>query len=134
GLVLASPLSVAFYQESFYGFHVDDLTPMLCLILFYFLLRQRIAGSIVAALVVISVKEAAPIAAAMVAIVAGIETWISSSGKSARYRLNWPAVITLFLSILAIPLLLAISWSQPSTAYALHSVDRLRMVAPGSLS
>jgi hypothetical protein len=134
GLVLASPLSVAFYQESFYGFHVDDLTPMLCLILFYFLLRQRIAGSIVAALVVISVKEDAPIAAAMVAIVAGIETWISSSGKSARYRLNWAAVITLFLSVLAIPLLLAISWSQPSTAYALHSVDRLRIVGPGSLS
>ena len=122
GLLLASPLSVAFYQESFYGFHVEVLTPMLCLILFYFLLRQRIVGSIVAALVVISVKEDAPIAAAMVAIVAGIETWISSPGKSARYRLNWPAVITLFLSVLAIPLLLAISWSQPPTAYAPHSV------------
>lgn len=134
GLLLASPLSVAFYQESFYGFHVEVLTPMLCLILFYFLLRQRIVGSIVAALVVISVKEDAPIAAAMVAIVAGIETWISSAGKSARYRLNWPAVITLFLSVLAIPLLLAISWSQPPTAYAPHSVDRLGMVAPGSLS
>jgi uncharacterized membrane protein len=134
GLLLASPLSVAFYQESFYGFHVEVLTPMLCLILFYFLLRQRIAGSIVAALVVISVKEDAPIAAAMVAIVAGIETWISSAGKSARYRLNWPAVITLFLSILAIPLLLAISWSQPPTKYAFHSVDRLGVVAPGSLS
>src|SRR5437899_10104114 len=33
-----------------------------------------------------------------------------------------------------IPLLLAISWSQSPTMYARHSVDRLGIVAPGSLS
>jgi hypothetical protein len=65
--------------------------------------------SIVTALAVISIKEDAPIAAAMVAIVAGVETWTSASGKRARCRLNWPAMITLFLSVLAVPLLLAIS-------------------------
>jgi hypothetical protein len=49
-------------------------------------------------------------------------------------RFNWPAAITLLLSVSAIPLLLAISWSQSPTTYAPHSVDRLGIMAPGSLS
>jgi Predicted membrane protein (DUF2079) len=134
GVVLASPLSVAFYQEPGFGFHVEVLAPALCLVLFYFLLQQRMILSIVTALAVVSVKEDAPIAAAVVAIVAGIETWISSAGKRARCRFNRPAAITLFLSVSAIPLLLAISWSQSPTRYAPHSIDRLGIVAPGSLS
>ena len=68
-------------KKRFYGFHVELLTPALCLILFYFLLQRRMIPSIVTALAVISVKEDAPIAAAMVAIVAGVETWISSADK-----------------------------------------------------
>ena len=99
GVLLASPLSVAFYQEAGSGFYVETLALALCLILFYFLLQRRMIASIVTALVVISVKEDAPIAAAMVAIVAGVETWISSPGKPRRYRFNWPAAITLILSI-----------------------------------
>jgi hypothetical protein len=95
---------------------VEILTLVLSLMLFYFLLRQRMIESIVAALVVISVKEDAPIAAAIVAIVAGVETWFSSADKRARYRFNWPAAVTLLLSVLAVPLLLAISWSQSPTA------------------
>jgi uncharacterized membrane protein len=134
GAMLASPVSVAFYQESLFGFHVEILAPALCLILFYFLLQQRMIPSILAALPVISVKEDAPIAAAMVAIVAGVETWMSSTGKRARCRLNWPAIVTLVLSIFAIPLLLAISWSQSPTTYARTSIDRLGIVPPGSLS
>jgi hypothetical protein len=134
GVVLTSPLSVAFYQEPGFGFHVEILAPALCLVLFYFLLQQRMIPSIVTALAVISVKEDAPIAVALVAIVAGVETWISSAGKRPRCRFNWPAAITLLLSVSAIPLLLAISWSQSPTIYARHSVDRLRIVAPGSLS
>src|SRR5215469_16264633 len=78
-VVLATPLSVAFYQEPGFGFHVEILAPALCLVLFYFLLQQRMIPSIVTALTVISVKEDAPIAAAMVATVAGVETWISSA-------------------------------------------------------
>ena len=134
GVVLTSPLSVAFYQEPGFGFHVEILTPALCLVMFYFLLQQRMIPSIMAALAVISVKEDAPIAAAVVTLVAGVETWISSAGKRARCRFNWPAAITLLLSVSAIPLLLAISWSQSPTMYARHSVDRLGIVAPGSLS
>ena len=102
--------------------------------LFYFLLRQRTITSIVTALAIFSVKEDAPIAAALVAIIAGVETWISSPGKSAHYRFNWPSAIILVLSILAIPLLLAISWLQSPTIYARHSLDRLGVVAPGTLS
>jgi uncharacterized membrane protein len=125
---------VAFYQESLYGFHVEVLTPTLCLILFYFLLQQRMVPSIVTALVVMSVKEDAPIAAAMVAIVASVETWISSPGKRACCRINCPALITLLLSVLAIPLLLAVCRSQVPTMYAPHWLDRLLIVPPGSLS
>ena len=132
--MLVSPFSVAFYQEWAFGFHVEILAPALCLILFYFLLQQRMIPSMVTALAVISVKEDAPIAAAMVAIVAGVETWISSAGKPARCRFNRPATITLLLSVSAIPLLLAISWSQSPTMYARHSVDRLGIAAAGSLS
>ncbi len=132
--LLVSPFSVAFYQEWAFGFHVEVLVPTLCLVLFYFLLQRRMVASIVTALAVISVKEDAPIAAAMVAIVAGVETWISKAGKRGRCRINWPAVVTLLLSVSAIPLLLAISWSQSPTMYARHSVDRLDIVAPGSLS
>jgi hypothetical protein len=132
GAILASPLFVAFYQEAGFGFQVELLAPVLCLILFYFLLQQRIVPSILVALAVISVKEDAPIAAALVAIVAGVETWISSSGKPSR--LNWSAIITLILSACSIPLLLAICWSQPETGYALHSVDRLGIAAARKLS
>src|SRR5437773_5448366 len=132
-VVLASPISVFFYQEWHHGFHVEDLVPALCLLLFYFLLQRRLIPSIVTALVVISVKEDAPIAAAMVAIVAGVETWIASAGKPARCRFNRPAAIVLLLSASAVPLLLAISFSQPPTIYAPHSVDRIYIVKPGTL-
>ncbi len=134
GILLISPFSVVFYQEPGFGFHVEIVAPALSLVLFYFLLQQRMLPSIVTALAVISVKEDAPIAAAMVAIVAGLETWIASADKRPRCRINWPAAITLLLSVCAIPILLAISWSQPPTMYAHHSVDRLGIVAPGSLS
>jgi uncharacterized membrane protein len=134
GALLISPISVAFYQEAGWGFYVETLALSLCLILFYFLLQQRMIASIVAAIAVISVKEDAPIAAAMVAIVAGVETWLSSPGKTARCRFNWSAAITLILSVAAIPVLVAISSAQVPTMYARHSLDRLGVVAPGSLS
>jgi hypothetical protein len=134
GVVLISPLSVFFFQEAGHGFEAENLVPALCLMLFYFLLQQRMIASIVTAIAVISVKEDAPIAAAMAAIVAGVETWISSPGEPAHCRFNWPAAITLILSVSAIPLLLAISWWQQPTMYARHSLDRLGVVAPGTLS
>ena len=116
GVLLASPLSVAFYQEQLYGFHVEDLTPTLCLALFYFLLQKRMVPSILTAFVVISIKEDAPIATAVVAIAAGVETWISLPGTRTRCRLNWPATITFLLSVLAVPLLLKIiSLQHPAT-------------------
>jgi Predicted membrane protein (DUF2079) len=134
GVLLISPLSVFFYQEAGHGFEAENLVPALCLMLFYFLLRRRMIASIVTAIAVISVKEDAPIAAAIVAIIAGVETWISSPREPAHCRFNWPAAIILILSISAIPLLLAISWLQQPTMYARHSLDRLGIVAPGTLS
>lgn len=133
GVVLISPLSVLFYQEAFHGFEPENLVPALCLMLFYFLLQRRMIASIVMAIAVISVKEDAPIAAAMVAIIAGVETWISSPGEPARSRFNWPAAITLILSVSAIPLLLTISWLQQPTMYARHSLDRIWIVRTGTL-
>jgi len=131
--IVVSPFSVSFYQDAGHGFHVETLAPALCLMLFYFLLQQRAVLSIITGLAVISTKEDAPIAAAIVAIVAGVETWISSPRKRSRCRFNECAALVLILSILAIPLLLVVSWSQPPTEYARHSVDRLGIVAPGSL-
>ena len=134
GVLLISPFSVVFYQEPGFGFHVEIIVPALCFVLFYFLLQRWMIASILTALAIISAKEDAPIAVALVAIVAGVETWIASVDKRPRYRINWPAAIILLLSVSAIPILLAISWSQPPTMYAHHSVDRLGIVAPGSLS
>ena len=134
GVVLISPLSVLFYQEAGHGFEAENLVPALCLMLLYFLLQWRMIASIVTAIAIISVKEDAPIAAAMVAIAAAVETWTSSPEGPARSRFNWPAAITLILSVSAIPLLLAISWLQQATMYARHSLDRLGIVAPGTLS
>src|SRR5881409_934745 len=54
-IMLASPLSVAFYQEAGYGFQVELIVPALCLILFYFLLQERLIPSILTALAIISV-------------------------------------------------------------------------------
>ncbi|PYI95756.1 MAG: hypothetical protein DME98_15240 [Verrucomicrobia bacterium] len=132
--MLVSPFSVAFYQEWAFGFHVEVLALTLCLVLFYFLLQRRMVASIVTALAVISLKEDAPIAAAMVAIVAAVETWISEAGKRGGCRINWPAAVTLLLSVSAIPLLLAICLSQTPTPGARRGVDRLDIVAPGTLS
>ena len=132
--ILVSPFSVAFYQDVGHGFHVETLVPALCLMLFYFLLRQRPVPSMVTGLAVISAKEDAAIAATIVATIAAVETWISSAGKPLRCRFNQSAAFIILLSILAIPLLLAVSWSQSPTEYARHSVDRLGIVAPGSLS
>src|SRR5436309_5051232 len=67
GAMLVCPLSIFFYQEAGWGFQVELLAPALCLALFYFLLQQRMLLSIATVLAVISVKEDAPIAAAMVA-------------------------------------------------------------------
>src|SRR5216117_3655517 len=50
GALLISPLSVAFYQAINNGFYVENLALPLCLILFYFLLQQRILASIVTAI------------------------------------------------------------------------------------
>lgn len=133
GGMLISPFSIAFYQEAGHGFQVELLAPALCLMLFYFLLQQRPVPSIVTALAAISVKEDAPIAAAVVAAVAAIETWTASLDKAARHRFNWPALIVLLLSALAIPVLLAISWSQSPTAYAGQSVDHLSGHSVGRL-
>jgi hypothetical protein len=132
--LLISPFSVAFYQAPGHGFQLELVAPSLCLILLYFLFKQRMIPSIVTALAVVSLKEDAPIAAAMVAIVAGVETWISSSGKPARCRFNWLAAMILILSVCAIPLLVAISWSQPPTIHARHSVERLGVLAARNLS
>src|SRR5437867_748097 len=73
-VLLISPLSVAFYQLPGFGFHVEIVGPALCLVLFYFLLQQRMLQSILTALAVISVKEDAPIAAGLVVGVVGVET------------------------------------------------------------
>ncbi len=134
GALLISPFSIRFYQDAGHGFHVETLAPALCLILFYFLLRQQTLASVVAALVIFSIKEDAPVAAGLTAIIAGVETWMSATGKSARHRFNLPAAIVLILSASAIPVLLWISWLEAPTTYAHHSLDRLGLVAPGSLS
>lgn len=133
GGMLISPFSIAFYQEAGQGFQVELLAPALCVMLLYFLLQQRQVSSIVTALAVISVKEDAPIAAAVVAVIAAIETWTSSAGKAVRDRFNWPAVIVFLLSVVAIPLLLAIAWSQSPTVYAGQPVDHLSGHSVGRL-
>ena len=135
-VVLASPISVFFYQEWYHGFHVEDLAPALCLLLFYFLLQRRLIPSSWHCRLLLLVWQRLYVLSALLVlgILLGSGTWIAGAGKPARCRFNQSAAIVLLLSISAIPLLMAISFSQPPTMYAPHSVDRIYIVKPGTLS
>jgi uncharacterized membrane protein len=122
GLLLSSPLSVAFYSEHLYGFHVEDLTPALCLMLFYFLLRRCSHVAMLLAFAAIAVKEDAPFVVASIAIMAAVETWISSAGEPSLRRVNQPVMFTFTLAVLAIPILFTITSTQAGPDYIAYRV------------
>jgi hypothetical protein len=114
GVVLVSlPISIWTFGDGM-GFHVDLMIPPLGLGLFYSLLRRRLIAALAFTLLVCSVKEDAPIMAAIVAAMVLVETWL---GDRSWHR---PALASLALAVVLFPLLLWIKQSQPHSPYEVN--------------
>lgn len=121
------PLSVHVYQDSIYGFHVELLEPCLALWLAYFLLRRHWPGSILLAMVMISIKEDAPLLVVAVAATILAEDLVRSAGARGRRAWNAPAGAVMLLGAVAVPLLLLIIKSR-QTGVVSASLSRLHPV------
>jgi predicted membrane protein DUF2079 len=117
GLV-SLPISVWVFGDGL-GFHVDLMLPPLGLGLFYALLRRRLLASLLLTLLVCSVKEDAPIVAAVVAMVVIFETWL---GTRSWHRAG---LASLGLAVALLPLLFFIKGTQ---AQAHYSVDHFALL------
>ncbi|HMF39664.1 MAG TPA: DUF2079 domain-containing protein [Polyangia bacterium] len=110
--LVAMPISLWVFGDGM-GFHTDLLVPPLGLALFYALLRRRIVGGLVFTLLVCSVKEDAPVVAAVIAAMVLIETWF------AERRWHRPALASIAVAVAAFPLLAWIKHIQPHATYEL---------------
>ncbi len=104
--VTVMPLAVHVYQDSIYGFHLELLEPALALWFAYYLLRRQWLGSITLALVLILLKEDAPLLVVTVAAMVLSEDFIRSLGHQRGQRWNLPAASLMLLAVLAVPVLL----------------------------
>jgi hypothetical protein len=127
------PLTVNFYQDSTYGFHVELLLPAMGLWLMYFALRRSWTGSLLMGLAIVSVKEDAPLVAIAVgAIVACEDALRSPSIRAAgaagarRGAVNFPALALVALGCAAVPVLLHILKLNPPSGYSPGSFERIR--------
>jgi uncharacterized membrane protein len=99
-VAVAMPLTVHLYQDEIYGFHVELLVPAMALWLAYFLLRRSWAGAIGMGLVLLTVKEDAPLIVVAVALAVWMEErlrgWLPVGGgrdepAGSVRRCWWPA-------------------------------------------
>lgn len=133
-LISAMPLSVHVYQDTVYGFHPDLLVPAMALWLAYFLLRRRWVGSILMALVLISVKEEETLVVAAVCAAVFFEDLIRGPARNAGTRrpfwsaINRPAVGAAILALGCLPLLLLILQHNTPVGYSVGSFGRLHPV------
>lgn len=120
-LLILSPYAIAFYDSAPYGFNIELLAPALSLFLVFALLQRRMVLSLVAALLLICIKEEAPVLVGLLGLSVFVEDLL---GRRDR-RLNRPAMATMILAAVAFPLLLHIIKSHPTTGYAAGSFGRL---------
>lgn len=117
--LVSLPTSIWVFGDAL-GFHVDLMLPPLALGLFYALLRRRFAAALIMTALVCSVKEDAPITAAVIAAVVVVESRIADR------RWHRPALASLALAAVLLPALMAIKASQ---AQAQYSVDHIGLLA-----
>lgn len=132
-LITAMPLTLHVYRDALYGFHVELLLPAMGMWLAYFLVRRRWAASLAMALVIVSVKEDAPLLAFAIAALVYAEDGLrdafrTRAGEGFLSAINAPALVVAALGLVALPLLLyIIRLNAPGTG-AIGGFDRLRIV------
>ncbi|HVT73220.1 MAG TPA: DUF2079 domain-containing protein [Lacunisphaera sp.] len=135
------PVSLQVYQVDQYGFQVELLTPALALWLASCLLNRNWPGTIILTLALQAMKEDALLVLLPVAGAIILEDALRPRGADgARSRWNRPAMVTIGLSVLVTPLLLALVRSQPSGDYTnlgsfakVHAVDHAAINNLGTL-
>lgn len=128
------PLSLQVYQVDDCGFQLEVLQPALALWLGYFLLRRHRAGALLCGGALLAAKEDVGLLVMAVAVLVLAEDFLrrlaGGGWREAVRTLNRPALTLIALSLVAMPVLLAIVKSQPVEAYSnhgsfarVHSVD-----------
>jgi hypothetical protein len=127
GFALVSlPVSVWTFADG-YGFHVELMLPPLALGFFYALLRRSLGGALAMALLVSSVKEEAPLIVGIIAVMVIVETRIADR---AWHR---PALASLALAGVLLPILLAILRAQPHGPYTVNHFAILESATAGRI-
>jgi hypothetical protein len=125
--MLCLPTSVWVFGDAL-GFHVDLMLLPLGLGLFYALLRRSLIGALLTTVLICSVKEDAPIVAAVVALTVLVETRL---GERAWHR---PALASLALAAVLLPLLFYIKASQAQAQYSVNHLALLSGSTQGAVS
>lgn len=155
------PLSLHVYQDVVFGFHLETLIPSLGLWLAYFLLRRSWPGAMALTVALLSLKEETPLVIGAIAAAVVAEDLLravrigsgngrrkapaafdpvslrspESSGSDRRVlgALNWPALITGFAAVVALPFLLHVIQAHPANGYSPGSFERIRPVGVGAI-
>ncbi len=121
--LLLSPAALHTVHDWQYGFHVELLEPPLALFLALALARRRARIALLATLVLLSVKEDAPLLAIAIAALALVEDRFFSP----RRDWNRAALLSLLLSVAAFPALLAFLKVHPRPVETMAGLERLRL-------
>jgi len=131
-VTILMPLSVHIYQDTPYGFHIELLMPAVGLWLTYFLLIRQWTGTLLCAIILLSMKEEAPLLVAAIAAVILVEDFFRKkfesskvSWKSCFGSINRPALVVIGLALLALPIFIYILQNQPVTGYSPGNFKRI---------
>jgi hypothetical protein len=107
-LLIAGPFSAANIHDRTHGFHVELLLPSMTLGLLLALIQRKLLAALVAALLMISVKEDVPLLVAIVGVLVLTEDLVQRKrhGVASSPGINKPAVAVILLAAAAFPLLL----------------------------
>lgn len=127
-VLFAAPLSLHFYADDPYAFHVELLAPALALWLAYFALSRNWVGTILTTVAVISIKEDAPLIVAIVGAIIICEDLLRSFGSREKPRspVNWQAMTAMLCALAAVPALLLILKLHPAQGYSPGSFARIK--------
>jgi hypothetical protein len=131
-VTILMPLSVHIYQDTPYGFHIELLMPAVGLWLTYFLLLRQWTGTLLCAIILLSMKEEAPLLVAAIAAVILVEDFFRKkfesskvSWKSCFGSINRPALVVVCLALLALPIFIYILQNQPVIGYSPGNFKRI---------
>ncbi len=132
------PFSLNTYYDVTYGFHIELLEPGLVLWLAYFVLERRWVRSVTMCLVILAIKEDAPLVIIPIATAIFLESllgaWLRRDQRGTKASLNWVAVGVAAMALAAVPALLLILHGQTPGPYSPGSFSRLRVAPAGQVT